>query len=245
MQNKAQAQDNTKNNQDTKLNSNMKKALRILKIVKNVVLSIIFAALVCLVMVVLIARTNGETPTVFGHTVYRVISPSMTPILQVGDIILCRECDPMELKVDDIITYNGTDGQLAGKRVTHRVAQEPYLNSDDGKYYLVTKGDNNPVEDSPIEISQVTGKFVSKMGLLKTVYDFFLTPWGLLTIIFLILLAFSNEIVNVIRAVAGKDEPQEDIQEVIERVQREAAEEKKKEAEQEALEQTSDSTDKN
>lgn len=212
-------------------NSKFKKALRIFRIVRNVIFGILLAALVCLVLTILIARTNGETPTIFGYTVYRVVSPSMTPYLQVGDIILCKECDPMDLKAGDIITYNGNSGQFEGKRVTHRVVKEPYLNPDDDKYYLLTKGDDNPIEDTPIEISQVTGKYVKKIDILRQIYDFFLTPWGLLTIIGLIILAFFNEIINLIKAVKSRGESDEDIQEVIERVQKDMADDENEKAE--------------
>lgn len=206
------------------------KALRVFRIVKNVVFGVLIGAMVCLLSVTLIARMNGETPTLFGHTLYRVSSGSMAPYLQVGDIILCKECDPMTLKSGDVITYNGKSGEFAGKRVTHRVVKEPYLNGDNGDYYLVTKGDDNPVDDTPISTSQVTGKLVSKLDFLKSIYDFFLTPWGLLALIGLIVLAFFNEIINFVRAVAGYgDEKHEDIQDIIERVQRESAEQEKQE----------------
>ena len=211
-----------------------KKAFKILKTIKNVVLVVFFASLLCVLALTLISRVNGETPSVFGYTIYRVSSASMTPFLQVGDIILCRECDPMTLQDGDIITYNGTSGDLAGKRVTHRVVQEPYQNAADGQYYLVTKGDDNPIEDTPIRISQVTGKMQRKLGLLKHLYDFFITPWGLLTILALIILAFFNEIINFGKALLGHgaEEEPEDIQDVIERIRREDAEKANKSAEQ-------------
>lgn len=203
-----------------------KKAFRVLKIIKNSVCAVALVALVCLVMFTLIARVNGETPKLFGYSVYRVSSGSMVPALEVGDIILCRECDPMELEEGDIITYNGTSGQFAGKKVTHRVVTAPYRDENDGEYYLLTKGDDNPVEDTRITVSQVTGKYLHKLAWLKNIYNFFLTPWGLLTIIALILLAFSNEIVIFTKAATGRDDEQEeDIGEIIDRIQRESAEE--------------------
>lgn len=205
------------------------KVLRAFRIVKNVLFGVIFASLIILMIIILTARINGETPKLFGRAVYRVSSASMVPYLKVGDIILCEDCDPMTLKEGDVITYNGTSGQFAGKRVTHRVVKAPYFNPSDEKYYLMTKGDDNPTEDSPIEISQVTGKYVQKIDFLKSIYDFFITPWGLLTVIAIILLAFSSEIYNLIRAVLGLDaEKEENIQKVIDRVQREDAEEQKR-----------------
>ncbi len=205
------------------------KALRVFRIVKNIFFGVLITVMVGLLVFTLAARMNGETPTVFGHTLYRVSSGSMEPALKVGDIILCKECDPMTLKNGDIITYNGTTGELAGKRVTHRVVKEPYLNEADGGYYLVTKGDDNPAEDKPISTSQVTGIFKTKLEFVKWIFDIFVTPWGLLLLIGFIVLAFFNEIINFVRALAGydEDEKHEDIQDIIERVQRESAEKEK------------------
>lgn len=212
------------------------KPRKVFRIIKNIIFAVVMVCIVSLIIITLTARINGSTPSVFGYTVYRVSSGSMEPYLQVGDIILTHECDPMELKVGDIVTYNGKSGQFAGKRVTHRVVKAPYLNSDDGKYYLLTQGDNNPIADTPITTSQVTGAFVTKIGFLKVVYNFFLTPWGLLVIIALVILAFLNEIITFAKALIGNtdDEEHEDIQDIIERVQREEAEQKKKELEDKA-----------
>lgn len=206
------------------------KVFKIIRIVKNVIFGIILALLVSVMIVVLTTHFNGETPKVFGHAIYRVSSGSMVPTLEVGDIIICSDCDPMELKAGDIITYNGLSGQFKGLKVTHRVVKEPYLDKNDGKYYLVTKGDDNPIADTPISASQVSGKFVKKIELLKHLYNYFLTPWGLLTLIGLIVLAFFNEIINFVKALSGHDydEEREDIQDIIARVQRESAEEEKK-----------------
>lgn len=212
------------NSRSKHLKKEKSKASKIFTIIKNVIFGVIIAAIICIVAVTLTARINGKTPVLFGYSVYRVSSGSMVPFLRVGDIFLSGECDPMELSDGDIITYDGKSGELAGKRVTHRVVTPPYLNPDDGKYYLVTKGDDNPVEDSPIEVSQVTGKYVMKLEWLKALFDFFVTPWGLLVLVGLVVAAFFNEIIIFTKALMGhddNDDEPEDIQEVIERVQRE------------------------
>lgn len=207
-----------------------------MRVIKNTLLGLLLAVMALLMIVTLTARINGETPHLFGHALYRVSSGSMVPTLQVGDIILCRDCDPMELKNGDIITYDGKSGQFAGKKVTHRVVKEPYRNPDDGKYYLVTKGDDNPVEDTPISTSQVTGVYLNKVEVFRWIYDIFITPWGLIILIALIILAFFNEIIVFAKALLGydDDEEREDIQDIIERIQREDAEKQQKEPDEKA-----------
>lgn len=211
------------------------KLKKIFIIFKNAIFAVAMIILVSMIVVTMIARINGGTPSVFGFAIYRVSSGSMDPFLQVGDIILSQECNPMELKQGDVITYNGTSGQFAGLRVTHRVVTEPYKNPDDGRYYIVTKGDDNPVEDTPILTEQVTGKYKGKIVFLKWIYDVFVTPWGLLIIIALIMLAFFNEIVIFVKALLGyDDEEHEDIQDIIERVKRENVEANQQEPDKKA-----------
>lgn len=192
-----------------------------LRIIKNTVFAVILVILVTILIATLIARVSGKNPSVLGYSFYRVSSGSMLPTLEVGDIILVREWDALALEEGDIITYEGISGDLAGKMVTHRVVVAPYESG--GSYYLVTKGDNNPAPDTAISVDRVLGKVVTKLSFLNTLYDFFISPWGLVALIGLIVLAFFNEIVNFIRALMGLDaeEKFETAEELVERYKRE------------------------
>lgn len=197
-----------------------KKILSVIRVIKNVVLSLVIAALAGLIIVTMITRFTGGTPSVFGYAVFRVSSGSMEPELAVGDVILNKKCDPMTLKEGDIVTYNGTEGAMNGKIVTHRLTKEAY--EQDGEYYIETKGDANPSIDPPVNVSQVSGVMVARVDILSVLYGFFITPWGLLTIIMLIILAFFNEIVIFVRALLGyNDNKKESVQDIIERYQKE------------------------
>ena len=165
--------------------------------IKNIIFAVVVLVLSALIVFVLYSRINGKSPSFFGYSLYRVSSDSMKPNFITGDIILCGPCDSMTLKEGDIITYRGAVGELADRDVTHRVIRAPY--EDDGMYCLVTKGDDNPAEDSPISLSQVEGKFISRLDAFKAVYNFFITPWGLIIMLALILLAFSREIAASVR----------------------------------------------
>lgn len=207
-----------------KKNKQENKVFKTIRIIKNAIFAVILVALTAIVVLTVVTRISGKTPSIMGYTIYRVSSGSMVPTFKVGDIILCKDCDPIKLKKGDIITYDGTTGQFAGKCVTHRVVKEPYKKG--GEYLLVTKGDDNPVEDTPIKTSQVTGKFQTKVEVLKSLYGFFITPWGLLIMILLILLAFSNEIIIFVRALIGHgDKKKVNIEEIIEKYEAQKTEE--------------------
>lgn len=177
--------------------------LNVLRAIKNVFFGSLLVILVITLIVNLITRINGDTPVFFGYSVYRVSSDSMTPYLEVGDIILSKQCDPMTLRYGDVITYNGLTGEYAGKSITHRVIREPYQDGD--SFFLITKGDDNPVEDTPVNVSQVSGKMLRKLPLMKVVYQFFLTPWGLILILLLIIVAFTPELLRLIRTKKSRE----------------------------------------
>lgn len=161
-----------------------------------------------MLIVNLIARINGDTPEFFGYSVYRISSDSMTPYLEVGDVILSKQCDPMALRYGDVITYDGLTGEYAGKSITHRVIREPY--QEGNEYFLITKGDDNPVEDTPVNISQVNGKMLRKLPVLKVVYQFLLTPWGLVLVLLLIVAAFTPELFRLIQTLQKREKSTED-----------------------------------
>lgn len=128
--------------------------------------------------------------------IFRVSTGSMEPELNVGDVILSKEVsDVKDLQLGDIITYEGREGSYADKLITHQVITAPY--EENGTYYLVTKGIANNEADPVISENQIVGIMVAKIPFLGAIYSFFLTPWGLIVAILLIILAFSGEFWNI------------------------------------------------
>lgn len=198
------------------------RGLRIFNIIKNTICWVSIAVLVFTVLSFLIVRINGGTPSIFGYTIHRVQSGSMEPALMVGDIILNKDVDDVTtLKLGDIITFQGGD-QYGNNHITHRIVQEPRMGKD-GVYYLITKGDANDVEDDEIDETMVESVFVQKVEFLERFYTFFLSPWGLIIFIVLLVIIFFDEAVSVVRIISGNypDEEEEDISDIIERIKRE------------------------
>lgn len=161
--------------------------------IKNAISVIILLVTFVLVIGLVFTRVNGEPPELFGYQLLRVSSPSMEPKLEVGDIILSKEIDDItKIAQGDIITYNGEFGDYAGKRITHEVVVAPYLTDD--TYYLQTKGTANDYPDPEIREDQVIGSMVCSLGVLSVLYDFFITPWGLIVILGFLAILFINEI---------------------------------------------------
>ena len=199
----------------------MKKRFKVIKGIVNVLCWILVVIIVFTVALSLITRINGETPSVFGYSIFRVSSGSMEPELMVGDIILDKTVDnPEDLKVGDVITFKSSDyGDLL---VTHKVIKAPY--EENGKLMLQTKGIANEVEDKPISVDNVKGIMICKVDYLDTVYNVFLSPWGLLILIALIVIIFFDEIITIVKILTNNDrsvKDADDINEIIDRLQAE------------------------
>ena len=197
------------------------KVFRIIKLIKNIICWTLIAVLVFTLVVFFMSRINGSTPSVFGYSIFRVSSGSMEPELKVGDIILDKVVEnPEALKVGDVITFKSDD--YGDMLVTHKVIRAPY--EENGKLMLQTKGVANEIADNPIRIDEVKGIMICKVDYLDTVYNVFLSPWGLLILIALIVIIFFDEIITIVKILTNNDKSVKDadnINEIIDRLQAE------------------------
>lgn len=183
----------------------MKNKKSVLKKISNIVLTVVLILLTFVVVLTVITRITGNTPSLFGYSILRVSTGSMEPDLMIGDVILSYEVDDVNsLKVGDVITYRGTVGEYSNKLITHEVVKAPY--EENGITYVITKGIANQYEDQPVQEGQIVGSLVCKIPFIDLVYSFFLTPWGLLTAIALIILAFAGEFWNIFKLAHQSDE---------------------------------------
>ena len=204
--------------------SSLRKALQI---IKNIVLGIVVVLLGIILISFIIVKFSGGTPTVFGYSIQRISSGSMEPALNVGDIILSKTVDdPESIHVDDIVTYSG-GSQFDYSSVTHRVVTQPTKNAE-GIYVLVTKGDANADADPEIPFTDVKFVMIRKLDFMVTFYNFFLSPWGLITFIAALLAIFFDELLTVVKVMSGNynEEEDESLKEIIDRLKREEAEAK-------------------
>ena len=195
---------------------------RILHIVKKLLLGLLIVVFAIALISFVVVRIHGGTPEVFGYSVQRVVSGSMVPTLQVGDIILSKHVtEPSEIDVDDIVTFQG-DSEFEYNKVTHRVIAPPMINID-GDYVLTTKGDANERADHEISFSTVESKLITKIVFLNKFYEFFMSPWGLIIFIAALLIIFFDELLTVVKVLTGNyvEEEDENVGEIMERLKRE------------------------
>lgn len=114
---------------------------------------IIFIPVIIINLILIVSSyTNPEEiPGVFGVKPAVVLSGSMEPTIQAGDLIFIRKTDPNKLQKDDVICYLSS-----GKAITHRIAD--ITTGEDGRLQFITRGDANNAEDQlPVTADQVQG----------------------------------------------------------------------------------------
>ena len=179
------------------------------KKVFNIFTTILLIVLIVLVVMMFIMRASGNSLSVFGVRFYRVASYSMEPTLKKDDVIIVSKTPADEIKKGDIITYRAYEGELAGQPITHRVVEQPEQRS--GTWFIRTQGDAEGAPlDPEITDGQLIGRYVMTIPLLGKFYSFFLTPYGLITIIVVILALFGYEMISLIVCYKAIDKIEDD-----------------------------------
>ncbi|WP_180954943.1 signal peptidase I [Bacillus sp. V3-13] len=114
----------------------MKKTLKIIS-----TSFLIFLALAAGAVLFFVFQSKGDVekaPSLFGFKPLTILSNSMQPALDAGDVILINV--NQEPKVNDVITYKHPDGILVTHRAIKKIEQ-------DRKTFFQAKGDNNSIDD--------------------------------------------------------------------------------------------------
>ena len=145
----------------------MKKSKKLAKLIITTFRIIMFVVLVAFIIVVCLQRFSNNKLSFFNYRMFTVVSQSMTPKYDIGDVLISKQVKPEEIKENDVISYLGTYGDFTDKVITHRVVG--IHRNEDGKYYFRTKGDANLVEDPIVMEDQLYGVVVYKSIILSLV----------------------------------------------------------------------------
>ena len=123
----------------------------IMKIISWCVMSILVVTgglLLTIVVLNKIADAKGELSPM---GLYTIISPSMTPDIDVYDVVFVVRKDPNDIEIGDIVSYYSTISTIGDIPVTHRVVEK--FNTNTGVSFR-TKGDANQVVDNEIVMGE-------------------------------------------------------------------------------------------
>lgn len=155
-----------------------KKENKVFKIIKSILNWVIALAVILFVIVVVLQRFSNNKLSFFNYRMFTVISGSMKPTYDIGDVLISKETKSSNIKIGDTISYLGKSGSFADKVITHKVVG--ITKDSNGKYIFRTKGMANLVEDPLVSEEQLYGVVIYKVKSLSLVYKLVSTKYGML-----------------------------------------------------------------
>ena len=166
MENKLEVKEDLKESEKTKIDK--KKTLKILRIIGDVFLWVAIFIIGSMYVVQEIDKSNGYKTSYLGYRNSVITSESMAYAngentyltedmhrIDKFDVILTKDYRSYEeIQLYDVLTYYSPENGL----ICHRVIK---LYEQDGQKYIITRGDSNAVDDSPITFSDVRGKVIN------------------------------------------------------------------------------------
>ena len=116
---------------------------KLLTVIGTVLCIILVPILVINCILIVKSYTSEEVPSVAGTLPLIVLTDSMYPVIESGDLIICHTAEAEEIQVGDVIAFFDPAGN-GSSIVTHRVIE---VTEKNGEPAWRTKGDNNNAED--------------------------------------------------------------------------------------------------
>lgn len=122
-------------------------AHKVLTVIGTILCIILIPILAVNLTLIVKSYTNAEeVPDIGGYLPMIVLTDSMYPEIESGDLIICHTIKAEDVKVDDVISFFDPAGNGTSV-VTHRVIE---IVEEDGEIKFRTKGDFNNTEDKEL-----------------------------------------------------------------------------------------------
>lgn len=177
-----------------------------LEIIADIGVYLLSAAI--LIGAVLFAFNSSPTKSIFGFRYYTVLTASMSPTYNIGDVIIVKLASADEIEVGDVITFNPSrDGDAY---LTHRVFEKYDDYEGTGVTCFRTKGDANKDEDSfLIESDRVIGTVKFGIPKLGYVIRFIQLKWYFVAAFAVMLIVFIHLLKQYVNMGNEEDEDNE------------------------------------
>lgn len=160
----------------------MKRFLKVLGFLTTTLLLLLLGASV--VLAISARRSPDRISTVVGHKLLSVLSGSMEPAINTGDVIILKPFNIAtdEIQVGDVITFRTKSDP--NMMITHRVIGIAMVNDKPSAY--VMKGDNNDSPDvATVTRQQIVGIYRWRIPYFGYISSFIRQPVGLILFVIL------------------------------------------------------------
>lgn len=135
---------------------------------------------ILIINLTLIAKSflnKDEVPSVGGMLPLIVLTDSMYPEIESGDLIICNTVEAQDIQVNDVISFFDPAGN-GTSIVTHRVVE---IFEENGEIFFRTRGDNNNTDDKePVPAENLVGIYRMRIAGAGNVAMFMQSTTGLI-----------------------------------------------------------------
>ena len=158
--------------------------------IANIIFYVILIFFLFVSVVIVKAKIKNEQPEIFGYKFYIVLTGSMSPEIEISDMVVVKETDIEKLTEGDIITFRS---QASGNTITHRI------NHINEKNEIITKGDaNNSIDHGVVKEEQIVGKVTLSIPRIGYIFQFIQNNLKIILIV-VVMIVVTASIVNKIK----------------------------------------------
>lgn len=182
---------NNKNSNKTETSASHK----VLSVIGIIICIILIPILIINITLIIKSRTNSvNVPKIGGYCPLIILTGSMEPEFNDGDLIIVKQIDGKDVKVGDVISF--FDPESTNNSVlTHRVTE---VIEENGTLSFRTKGDANNTEDKiPVNADNLVGIYKSRIPGAGNIAMFMQSTAGLvLCVIFPLILFVGYDVIR-------------------------------------------------
>ena len=146
----------------------MNRNFNIFKFILKIGYDVLIAFCIVLIMVIIMQKVTDNNGSIAGYRLFTVVSGSMEPKYNIGEVVICKEMDPNDIIVGDTIVYKGLTGDIKGKTIMHDVVG---INRDNDTLVFHARGLENNRDDPDIKPEQILGICIYESYLLTLIYS--------------------------------------------------------------------------
>ena len=157
---------------------------KVFTVIGTILCIVLIPILIVNMTLIVKSYTNRDAvPSLGGYLPLIVLTDSMYPVIESGDLIICRTAEPESIVVDDVIAFFDPAGN-GQSVVTHRVVE--VVTGEDGSLAFRTRGDNNNTDDKAlVPAENLVGVYRSRIGGAGNVAMFMQSTTGLVVCVVL------------------------------------------------------------
>lgn len=141
---------------------------KILKIIFKILYNVLIIFCLILIAIIVMQKITDSNNSIAGYRLFRIISGSMSPKYDIGEVVICKETEGRNIKIGDEIVYKGKTKELKDKIVMHEVIEINYDENNNLQFYA--KGLANNEEDPEVNEEQIYGVVKFKSNILTILY---------------------------------------------------------------------------